>query len=147
MSKDIDQVLNIGDSITVYINKENIKLESKNEVPLHLNSNYVCQTATDTIDFSKIGIKDFRLKLSQEVAIAANDKSPVSLNNYKNGDTYYTKFSFDDKKKSLELNTFIPENKFGLLMIYCVSADLKYIKIPGDDAPEMLKLFNTDSSD
>ena len=141
ISKDTAQVLNEGDSITITYNVTNndrtttLESELKSEkiqnkfIPLHINSNYTCQSATDTIDFNKLGISNFKLKLSQEVAVEASktenasSNSPVLLNNYINGNTYYTKFSFDDKKDTLTLNTSIPsDSKFGLMMIYCTKA-------------------------
>ena len=123
MSKTTDQILNVGDSITVTYknssgsNTSEILQVNANKEPLHINSSHVCQAALDTIKISS-EIDNFKLKISKESPAIASDNNIISLNNYINGSSYYTKFSFSSTKTSFNLNTLIPESTFGLLMLY-----------------------------
>lgn len=128
MSRDNAQVLTKGDYITVkYTDGSTLELKAKspaaNPLPLHVNSNYVCQVALDTIDVSKV---DFKIKLSKQSTpqIGTQDGSLV-LNNYVNGDAHYTKFDFENMtpvsgRKAFDLNVNIPSKSFGLMMIYYI---------------------------
>jgi hypothetical protein len=184
MSKDTAQVLNRGDSVKVYFaNDPNspYTLESKTEaiinghtlanditkiVPLCINSNYVCQSAVDTIDNLP---EDFKLKLSKETTLTAELNTGVEgatkptytipLNNYINGNTYYTKVSFDEELTSIKLNCNIPSNTFGLVMVYYIPTENNYnvevcptitLKTTGDDADEpsqVIELINPDTNE
>lgn len=171
MSRDTAQVLNRGDSIKVYFTndpKSPYTLESKTEaiingnnitkiVPLCINSNYVCQSAVDTIDSLP---EDFKLKLSKETTLTAElgegDTKPtytIPLNNYINGNTYYTKVSFDEELTSIKLNCNIPSNTFGLVMVYYIPTENNYnVEVcptitlkTGDAANSEIELINPDT--
>lgn len=147
MSKDTSQILNRGDSITLYMNTEDtVVLEAKTEadlegiendnsklVPLCINSNYACQAALDTLDSLP---DNFRVKLSKETtlttelaAVEGETTRPtytIPLNNYINGNTYYTKISFDEELTNIKLNCHIPSGTFGLVMVYYIPTETTY---------------------
>ena len=128
MSRDTAQELTKGDYITIkYTDGTTLPLFAKttspNLVPLHINSNYICQAALDKIDVSGV---DFKIKLSKQSTpqIGTQDGSLV-LNNYVNGDAHYTKFDFENMtpvsgRKAFDLNVNIPSKSFGLMMIYYI---------------------------
>lgn len=114
--------------------------------------------AIDTYDVGTVG--DFKLKLSKQVApTVSGSTNKLSLNNYVNGTTYYTKFDFDslpvtykEGDPAFTLNVNIPATKTGLLMIYYVKgetaggdpAHIKSIPLP-DQESEGICLYNKES--
>ena len=191
MSRDTSQILNRGDSITLYVKTENptlltIPLEAKTEatltrgetetetetssegteidnsnlVPLCINSNYACQAALDTLDSLP---DDFRIKLSKETTLTAElvvgpgeETKPtytIPLNNYINGNTYYTKVSFDEELTNIKLNCHIPSGTFGLVMVYYIPTENEYnVEVcptitlkSGETAGQEIELINPDT--
>ena len=106
MSKELAQPLHRGDRLTISFkstSKPPVILESKYNPEaktyetVYVNSNYTCQAAVDTIDFSSLSDSDegFKLKISKQAApTVLNTKELLRLNNYINGDAKYTKFNF-----------------------------------------------------
>ena len=136
MSQTVAQPLHKGDSINVeFSDKTSILLQSdlstNKDNLLYINSNYTCQAGLDLISLEKI--PNFKLKLSKKVSPTLADNSIVNLNNYINGDSYYTKFDFknlpiisEDSQESnsdpaFSLNINLPSNTFGLVMFYYIS--------------------------
>jgi hypothetical protein len=169
MSKSTTQTLHKNEKIKIYMNDENdravndgrpiiitpvIEIDdtTKNETvkEISLNSNYLCQAAIDHIDVTKVnfgGVADFsttgfKLKLSEKLLPTfANTSNTALLDNYSNGNNYYTKLSIgsldagikqsikDAGGLCLSLNTKIGSaNKCGIIMFYCVD------KLAGDSA-------------
>jgi hypothetical protein len=152
MSKTVDQVLNIGDEITIYPKEKSaVTLTSSKidntTVPLHINSNYTCQAALDTIEISA---EDFKIKLSKEAPVKTTTGKTVALNNYINGKTFYTKVSLDSTNSSITLNTTIPVKNFGLMMIYYTEPTTATVEISAKDinnaAINGIRIFNSDAN-
>jgi hypothetical protein len=103
---------------------------------MYINSNYNCQAATDTIDFTPLIKADLELKLkvSSKATPVISEYEDLALNNYINGDAKYTKFDFanlsdDHSGKAFSLNINIPTapspnpNKkvsYGLIAVYYI---------------------------
>lgn len=110
-------------------NGESVELSATDDDnPLAVYSNYVLQSA---IDHATIANDDFKIKLAKIDApiIKINDTQTATLNmdNYVNGDTAYTKFSFEDAAGALsggetfKLNINIPTSDlYGLIMFYYI---------------------------
>lgn len=148
MSKDTAQKLAAGrDFLDVYYSEtqetpdlvlkvEEVESGSTTEAEtIEVNSNYTCQAAMDT--FITKNWPDFKLKISKSQPINALPESEsgetLALNNYINGDTFYTKIDFAEEtfkdltpedNIAFELNISIPtatvsgNSPFGLIMFY-----------------------------
>ncbi len=147
------QTLNSGDSIKLSFKYRSSNRDAQTLVlrplihsgktavtPLTIYSNYVCQCAYDSVDtsgkyFRDLGVDyDFKLKLatlSAPVILgeASGDTGGIlALDNYVNGDAYFTKFSFESlpiktptirTTPAFTLNINIPStDKCGLIMIH-----------------------------
>jgi hypothetical protein len=129
--------------------------------PVYINSNYTCQAAVDTLDFTSLVEEDFvlKLKVSSQNTPSISEHEALRLNNYINGEAKYTKFDFanlpaDHKSGSaFNLNISLPENSlFGLIMIYYIEdpeevnkENYESAKITADIAG--IELFNKAAAD
>ena len=156
MSKSTTQVLHRNEVLKIYMNSiSNTALDPDpieikpvvidgNAKEISLNSNYLCQAATERVDVTKVNFggiadfstKDFKIKLSEKVlpAYAGSGSNTVALNNYSNGANYYTKFSLGTLAEeiktsiksnnpanlcfSLKINMDAAKHKCGLIMFY-----------------------------
>ena len=115
MSKTVSQPLNCGDKLIItYDNNETTEIEPKkfdtdkqeegtNQIiqkiiPVHINSNYTCQAALDTIKIKTDAEDslDLKLKISKQETPQLEAMGDLPLNNYINGGAKYTKFNFDN---------------------------------------------------
>lgn len=104
MSKTTAQPLNRGDKLIVEFNDDtNVILESKEIsnvfVPMYINSNYIIQAAVDSITISNSEEEnnlDLKIKISSKNTPKISDHEDLSLDNYINGQTKYTKFNFEN---------------------------------------------------
>jgi hypothetical protein len=149
MNRTVDQVLNVGDEIKIYPKGQTaVPLTSSIiggvVVPMHINSNYACQAALDKVEIS---VEDFKIKLSKEAPVTTTDGKTVSLNNYINGNTFYTKVSLDSTNPNITLNTTIPVKNFGLMMIYYTEPTDVTVEVSAKNssnaAVEGIRLFNS----
>lgn len=149
MNRTVDQVLNVGDEIKIYPKGQTaVPLTSSIiggvVVPMHINSNYACQAALDKVEIS---VEDFKIKLSKEAPVTTTDGKTVSLNNYINGNTFYTKVSLDNTNPNITLNTTIPVKNFGLMMIYYTEPTDVTVEVSAKNssntAVEGIRLFNS----
>lgn len=109
MSKSTAQALNVGDSLTVTFKDKRDRTSTEHfattqvNKPVYINSNYVCQAATDSIQLTETELlnTELKLKVSSLSTPKVSNSGDLSLNNYINGDAKYTKFSFATLPSSL----------------------------------------------
>ena len=177
MGKEVTQVLHQNESLKIYLKSDPTKpitvkptLDGAGKLKeVHLNSNYLCQAALDTLNVTKVtfndvtdfSIDDFKIKLSdkQLPAYEGSGTNTMLLDNYSNGNTYYTKLSFASLDPTIKnaikadssgnhvqyrccsLNIDIGTNKCGLIMFYYIdqhygkeynydSANEVYVEVP-----------------
>lgn len=169
MSKTASQVLNYGDKFEItFTDRSTQTLEPKvingNFEPLHVNSNYTCQAATDQVTFANTDedesvLVDLKLKVSSQDAPKTSQNENLALNNYINGGAKYTRFSFENLQAThklsdpaFNLNVNILDS-FGLMMIYYVkrpvetAGDNARIEALGDSGLVAgLSIFNTEDT-
>ena len=179
MSKTVAQPLHRGDSLTVTFKDRSNTVstetfeptEAAGYAPVCVNSNYTCQAAIDTLDFTSLSEEDFALKLkvSSQSTPTISDHEDLMLNNYINGEAKYTKFDFENLpagheigQKAFSLNISIPAvpdpnpNKkvsYGLIAIYYIkdanetATNGAYIKAKNGSAEiSGLEFFNEDDT-
>jgi hypothetical protein len=138
MSKTVAQPLHRGDSLKITFKDVGTPTtleptEVAEYAPVYVNSNYTCQAAVDTLDFTplleEVVEEDFALKLkvSSQSTPTISDHENLTLNNYINGEAKYTKFDFanlpadHESGPAFSLNISIPENDlYGLIAIYYI---------------------------
>jgi hypothetical protein len=169
MSKTTAQPLHQGDKLTITfknssnaVSTETLKPTAAAEyAPVYVNSNYTCQAAVDTLDFTSLLEEDFALKLkvSSQSTPTISDHEDLRLNNYINGEAKYTKFDFEnlpanhESEPAFNLNISLPESSlFGLIMIYYIEdpeevnkENYESAKITADIAG--IELFNKAAAD
>jgi hypothetical protein len=137
-------------------------------IPLSLKANKYIKASTDCMDVTTKElnpegqivnrITDLRIKLSQTEGLKTINNTSINLNNF--GEGKYTKFTFDEllptqlNSPYASLNVLIPENKYGLLLMYNNKQDLtgKGISLTattkdagGNDVSVALTIFNKDA--
>jgi hypothetical protein len=152
MSTTTAQTLHAGDSITLFIknisdistspDKATTRLLAPTQGDLSINSNYVCQSATDSVTTVVSGydlaanpiLRSFKVKITSKNTpkIAATTKQ-LTLNNYENNGAKFTKFNFSDLKdisgytaatKAFNLSINIPStSQYGLIMFFYKNND------------------------
>jgi hypothetical protein len=184
MGKATTQTLHRNESIKIYMNNSNktpitpveIKpIEVSGKVKeVSLNSNYLCQAALNSVDVTKVNFNgvadfattDFKIKISEKQlpTLANNSTNTLLLDNYSNGNNYYTKFSLgslstDEITKiknasnlcfSLNVNLNSTGTKCGLIMFYYVDKNHgesghnnAYIRVKNGTTLLTTKRFNT----
>ncbi len=163
LNPDTPQILHAKDSITLYTEDD---LEVETEVatitplmasdyePVAVYANYICQYAYHEFISPVDNLKLKVIKLDEPTLNPDNTSTngnTVSLGNYTNGDTRYTKFSFeslvatppDENKPAFKLKINIPSSdKYGLIMFYYIDENLeqpyKKYDYDGETEPETL---------
>jgi hypothetical protein len=136
MSKTTAQPLNIGDKLTITYTDDTTEVIEPKEIsgvytPVHINSNYTCQAAVDTIRVeAEDEYTNLKIKVSSlNAPVVANSNLGLSLHNYVNGEAKYTKFDFENLPTTYEagnpaftLNISIPNSdSYGLIAFYYIS--------------------------
>lgn len=184
MSKATTQTLHRNESIKIYMNNSNGVAITPEEIKpievsgkvkeVSLNSNYLCQAALNSVDVTKVNFNSvadfsttgFKIKVSdkQLPTLANNSTNTLLLDNYSNGNNYYTRFSLgslstDEVSKikdadnlcfSLNVNLSRPKTTCGLIMFYYVDKNHgntghnnAYIKVKNGNTELDIKRFNT----
>ena len=174
LSKTISQPLNWGDKFEVKLidgqnNSSTETLQSDAEtvgrkkilIPMHINLNYTYQAANDTLKIPQASLDtlDLKLKISKQESPKVSTTEDLTLNNYINGEAKYTKFNFanlpnthDITTPAFTLNTYIPQNSFGLVLFYYIK-DIDeeensgaYIKVDASTDAK-IEFFNCDDEE